>query len=60
VRKFFRRRRGRHGELTEWRMQGIGQAMPAIRDRAVIEAKQAVVQDACLRQQASSQRLLQR
>jgi transposase len=44
VRKFFRRRRGRHGELTEWRMQGIGQAMPAIRDRAVIEAKRLVVQ----------------
>jgi hypothetical protein len=42
VRKFFRRRRGRHGELTEWRMQGIGQAMPAIRDRAVIEAKRLV------------------
>jgi transposase len=44
VKKFFRHRRGRHGELTEWRMQGIGQAMPAIRDRAVIEAKRAVVQ----------------
>jgi hypothetical protein len=44
LKKFFRHRRGRHGELTEWRMQGIGQAMPAIRDRAVIEAKQTVVQ----------------
>jgi transposase len=44
VKKFFRHRRGRHGELTEWRMRGIGQAMPAIRDRAVIEAKQTVVQ----------------
>jgi len=44
VKKFFRHRRGRHGELTEWRMQGIGQAMPAIRDRAVIEAKCTVVQ----------------
>jgi len=44
VKKFFRHRRGRHGELTEWRMQGIGQAMPAIRDRAVIEAKGTVVQ----------------
>jgi transposase len=44
VKKFFRHRRGRHGELTEWRMQGIGQAMPAIRDRAVIEAKRTVVQ----------------
>ena len=29
VRKFFHRRRGRHGELTEWRTQGIGQAMTA-------------------------------
>jgi len=44
VKKFFRHRRGRQGELTEWRMQGISQAMPAIRDRAVIEAKQTVVQ----------------
>jgi hypothetical protein len=44
VKKFFRHRHGRHGELTEWRMQGIGQAMPAIRDRAVIEAKRTVVQ----------------
>ena len=32
VKKFFRHRRGRHGELTEWRMEGISQAMPAIRD----------------------------
>lgn len=44
VKKFFRHRRGRHGELTEWRMQGISQAMSAIRDRAVIEAKRTVVQ----------------
>jgi transposase len=44
VKKFFRHRRGRHGELTEWRMQGISQATPAIRDGAVIEAKQTVVQ----------------
>jgi hypothetical protein len=44
LKKFFRHRRGRQGELTEWRMQGISQAMPAIRDRAVIEAKQTVVQ----------------
>jgi len=42
--KFFRHRRGRHGELTAWRMQGISQARPAIGDRAVIEAKQTVVQ----------------
>ena len=44
VRKFFRQHRGRHPELTEWRLQGIGQAMSAIRDRAVIEAKGMVVQ----------------
>ena len=44
LKKFFRHRRGRHGELTEWRMHGIGQATAAIRDRAVIEAKQTVVQ----------------
>jgi hypothetical protein len=43
LKKLFRHRRGRHGELTEWRMQGIGQAMPAIGDRAVIEAKRTVV-----------------
>jgi hypothetical protein len=44
LRKFFRHRQGRHHELTEDRIQGIVQAMPAIQDRAVIEAKQAVVQ----------------
>jgi transposase len=44
LRKFFRQHRGRHAELTEWRLHGISQAMPAIRDRAVIEAKRAVVQ----------------
>jgi transposase len=44
LRKFFRQHRGRHSQLTEWRMQGIGKAMPAIRDRAVIEAKGTVVQ----------------
>ena len=44
VRKFFRQHRGRHPELTESRLQGIGQAMSAIRDRAVIEAKGMVVQ----------------
>jgi len=44
VRKFFRQRHGRHHELTEDRIQGIVQAMPAIQDRAVIEAKGAVVQ----------------
>ena len=44
VKKFFRHRRGRHGELTEWRMEGISQAMPAIQDRSVMEAKRTVVQ----------------
>jgi hypothetical protein len=37
-RKVFRQRWGRHHELTEDRTQGIVQAMPAIQDRAVIEA----------------------
>ncbi len=27
LKKFFRHRRGRHGELTEWRKRGIGQAI---------------------------------
>jgi len=44
LRKFFRHRQGRHHELTEERIQGIVDAMPAIQDRAVIEAKQAMVQ----------------
>src|SRR5499427_9532188 len=44
LRKFFRQRQGRHHELTEDRIQGIVQAMPAIQDRALIEAKQVVVQ----------------
>jgi transposase len=44
LRKFFRQRQGRHHELTEDRIHGIVQAMPAIQDRAVIEAKGAVVQ----------------
>jgi hypothetical protein len=44
LRKFFRQRQGRHHELTEDRIQGIVQATPAIEDRAVIEAKGAVVQ----------------
>jgi transposase len=44
LRKFFGQRQGRHHELTEERLQGIEQAMPAIQDRAVIEAKGAVVQ----------------
>lgn len=44
LRKFFRHHRGVHPELTEDRLQGIAEAMPAIQDRAVIEAKGAVVQ----------------
>ena len=44
LRKFFGKRQGRHHELTEERIQGIVEAMPAIQDRAVIEAKGAVVQ----------------
>ena len=44
LRKFFSQRRGRHQELTERRLKGIGHAMPAIRDRAVLEAKRAMVQ----------------
>ena len=35
LRKFFRQRQGRHHELTEDRIHGIVQAMPAIQDRAV-------------------------
>jgi transposase len=44
LKRFFSHRRGRHGELTEWRMEGIRQAMPAIGDQAVIEVKRTVVQ----------------
>src|SRR6201982_1187232 len=44
LKQFFHHRAGRHGELTGWRMKGMSQAMPAIRDRAVIEAKRTVVQ----------------
>ena len=42
--KFFRQRRGRHQELTEQRMEGNCQAMPAIRDRAMLEGKRATVE----------------
>ena len=42
--KFFRQRRGRHQELTEQRMEGNCQAMPAIRDRAMLEGKRAMVE----------------
>jgi transposase len=43
LRTFFRKQRCRHPELIERRLVGIRQAIPAIRDRAVIEAKSAVV-----------------
>ena len=42
LRTFFRKRRSHYPELVERRLVGIRQAMPAIRDRAVIEAKSAV------------------
>jgi transposase len=40
---FFRKQRCRYPELIERRLVGIRQAMPAIRDGAVIEAKSAAV-----------------
>ena len=43
LRRFFRKQRCRYPELIERRLVGIRQAIPAIRDRAVIEAKSAVV-----------------
>jgi transposase len=43
LRAFFRKQRCRYPELIERRLVGIRQAIPAIRDRAVIEAKSAVV-----------------
>jgi transposase len=43
LRMFFRKHRCRDQELIERRMVGIQQAIPAIRDGAVIEAKSAVV-----------------
>jgi transposase len=43
LRTFFRKHRCRDQELIERRMVGIQQAIPAIRDGAVIEAKSAVV-----------------
>lgn len=42
-RSFFRKHRCRDQERLERRIEGIRQAIPAIRDRAVIEAKSAVV-----------------
>jgi transposase len=43
LRAFFRKQRCHYPELGERRLVGIRQAMPAIGDRAVIEAKSAVV-----------------
>jgi transposase len=43
LRTFFRKHHCHHPELIERRMVGMQQAMPAIRDRAVIEAKSMVV-----------------
>ena len=43
LRTFFRKHHCRDQELIERRMVGIRQAIPAIRDGAVIEAKSAVV-----------------
>jgi transposase len=43
LRTFFHQHHCRKEELIERRIQGIGQARPAIQDRAVIEAKRAVV-----------------
>jgi transposase len=43
LRTFFRKHRCHYPELIERRIVGIQQAIPAIRDRAVIEAKSAVV-----------------
>ena len=43
LRRFFHQHHCRNGELMEHRIQRIGLAKPAIQDRAVIEAKRAVV-----------------
>jgi transposase len=43
LRVFFHQHHCRKEELIEHRIQGIGQARPAIQDRPVIEAKRAVV-----------------
>ena len=43
LRTFFRKHHCRDQEVIERRLVGIRQAIPAIRDRAVIEAKSAVV-----------------
>jgi hypothetical protein len=43
LRTFFRKHHCRNGELIEGRILAIRQSIPAIRDRAVIEAKSTVV-----------------
>lgn len=43
LRTFFHKQRCRYPELIERRLVGIRQAIPAIRDKAVIEAKSTVV-----------------
>ena len=43
LRTFFHKQRCRYRELIERRLVGIRQAIPAIRDRAVIEAKSTEV-----------------
>jgi transposase len=43
LRTFFRKHRCRDRQRTELRIEAIGRAIPAIHDRAVIEAKSAVV-----------------
>jgi Transposase len=43
LRTFFRKQRCHYPDLVERRLVGIRQAMPAIQDRAVIEAKSAAV-----------------
>src|SRR6266705_1537018 len=40
---FFRKHHSRKEELIESRIKAIGEAMPALKDRAVVEAKVAVV-----------------
>ena len=43
LRSFFRKHQCRKEELIESRIKAIGEAMPALKDRAVVEAKVAVV-----------------
>jgi transposase len=43
LRSFFRKQHCRKGELIESRIKAIGEAQPALKDRAVVEAKVAAV-----------------